>query len=122
MTYNVVDSKGLAAVEVTRTVNVVAAPAAPAAVAAAGPTVATITVAAITEEPSVEVAGISEEPKIEVAGITNLPFTGQNSYLAILGSAMLAIGISMVTLLVLRRRKPNMFINLYSRFSFLKKN
>jgi len=76
----------------------------------------------ITEDPQIEEAGISEEPKIEVAGISNLPFTGQNSYLAIFGSIMLALGISMVTLLVLKKRKPNLFSNLYSRFSFLKKN
>ena len=80
-----------------------------------------ITVAGIAT--GIETAGASEEQgTIEVAGITNLPFTGQNSYLAIIGSIMLALGISMAAVLVLKKRKPNLFLNLYSRFSFLKKN
>jgi len=74
---------------------------------------AAITVAAITtEEPPVEeVAGASEEQgTIEVAGISNLPFTGQNSYLMIIGSVMLALGISMITILTLKRRKSKNMI------------
>ena len=73
---------------------------------------AAITVAAITTEPPAEeVAGASEEQgTIEVAGISNLPFTGQNSYLMIIGSVMLALGISMITILTLKRRKSKNMI------------
>ena len=64
-------------------------------------------VAEISEEPKIEVAGISEEPTIEVAGITSLPFTGQNTYLAVLGSIMLALGVSIMTLMIIKRRKTD---------------
>ena len=57
------------------------------------------------EEPVFEETAV--EGTIEVAGITSLPFTGQNTYLAVLGSIMLALGLSIMTLMIIKRRKTD---------------
>ncbi|MHB1346895.1 MAG: InlB B-repeat-containing protein [Candidatus Humimicrobiaceae bacterium] len=70
----------------------------------------TLEVLALTTEEEVEEPVFEEtavEGTIEVAGITSLPFTGQSTYLAVLGSIMLALGLSIMTLMIIKRRKTN---------------